>query len=271
MLRYLRALNIIAPVVAVALLGTTACRSGLRPQASAGDPVSVEMRVVGLKDVDRGRNELVYTLSGCGDGKASGTKGADNVVKFQTMNVRKEDRCDLRVQSDKADIGVASWFAEEGLMYEARRIPITSSEGKLTGVAIVQQLYATPPTISGAPPATIWKLMAPVKGPKAFVDLCTCTIGCLPSPQNNVSKLDITTDKSSGLCQFANVIKPELTKIDCSKIMVQCGGEFFVGAYPAGTTTNGSQAKENTLPEIKLQAGVPEELSDTTIEVVVPN
>lgn len=261
-------------LTAAALLLSTvfaSCRTGLRPQTNPGDPVSVDIKVIGMKDTDRSRAELVYTLSGCGAGNTSGTKNADGVVTFQTQNVRKDDRCDLKVLTDKADFNVASWFSDQGLMYDARRIPITSDQGKLTGVAFVQQLYSTPPSNQGIPPSTIWQLGMGIKSPKAFTDLCTCTLGCQPSLANNVSKLEVATDPKIGACSFANVIKADLSRIECRKLIVQCGSDFYVGTWPAGTLVDGSQAKPQLLPDVTIEAGVPEEVSDTTIEVVVPN
>jgi hypothetical protein len=271
MLHFFRASTSVSAIMMTTIIANSGCRSGLRPQASAGDPVSIEMRLVGLKDSDRERSELIYTLSGCGAGSTNGKKSSENLVKFETQNVRKDDRCDLRIQTTKNDTGVANWFAEDGLMYEARRIAITSNEGRLQGVAMVQQLYATPPTITGTPPASIWKLSTSIKAPKALPELCTCSISCQPSLTNNVAKLDLTSDKAIGTCEFANIIRAGLQKIECSKMMVQCGAEFFVGTWPAGTVVDGSQPNNANLPTLMMQAGVPEETSDTTIEVVVPH
>jgi hypothetical protein len=268
-----RAKDLIMLTATVSILSTiaTGCRTGLRPQTNPGDPVSVEIKIIGMKEADRSRTELVYTLAGCGGGNTSGTKDADNKVSFQTQNVRKDDRCDLKVLTDKADIGVASWFSDQGLMYDARRVPITSDQGKLSGVAFVQQLYATPPTIQGLPSSTIWQLGVGVKGPKAFSDICTCSIGCQPSLVNNVSKLDVSADPKVGVCSFANVIKADSNRIECRKLVIQCGADFYVGNWSSGTFIDGSQAKSQLLPDVTVQAGIPEEVSDTTIEVVIPN
>lgn len=260
-------------VTHVALIMSTAfvaCRTGLRPQTNPGDPVGVEIKVVGMKDADLGRSELVYTLSGCGSGNTTGTKSTDNLVMFMTQNIRKDDRCDLKVLTDKADMGVASWFSDPGLLYDARRIPIVSDQGKLAGVAFVQQLYSTPPSIQGIPQATVWQMDVPVKGPKAFSGLCTCSISCQPALANNVSKLDAQQIPSTGVCSFANVTKADASKTVCNKMMVQCGSEFYVGSWPAGVNVDGSVAKPQTVTELTVVAGVPEEVSETSIEVVIP-
>jgi hypothetical protein len=257
----------VAVILAAAL---SSCRTGLRPQTNPGDPVGVEIKVVGMKDADLARSELVYTLSGCGAGNTSGTKGTENLVNFMTQNLRKDDRCDLKVLADKADVGVASWFSDPGLLYDARRIAINSDSGKLSGVAFVQQLYSTPPSIQGVPASTVWQLEVPVTGPKAFSGLCTCSISCQPSLANNVTKLDVQQVPNAGTCSFANVTKADAARTQCGKLMVQCGSEFFVGSWPNGAIFDGNLAKLQTAPALPIVAGVPEEISDTSIEVVIP-
>ena len=253
----------------------TSCRTALRPITNTADPAAIEMRIVGLRESDRARPELVYSLTGCGSSNATGEKNAENLVQFQTVGVRKDDKCDVKVQTGKSDVGVANWFAEEGLMYEARRVSITSTEGKLSGLAIVQQMYQNPPltpqTTTPAPAPSVWKVNASMKAPKAFVGICTCTISCTPSLLNNVAMLDASDDKSSGTCQFANLTEPTLKGTTCTRMTVQCGVDFYVAGLPTGTMLDGSLAQESSLPTLMMAQGVPEATSDATIEVVIPS
>ena len=265
MLKNLRE-TLLPGMLTLATVLTLSCRTTMRPQTETSEPVIVKLRIVGLAETDRSRSDLVYTLTGCGSGNTSGTKDADNMVRFETQGVRKDDRCDIRVLSGKSDIGVANWFAEEGLMYEARRVTIAVSDGTLTGLAVMQRLYAAAPVNGPA----LWKLNAAVKGPKAFIDLCTCSITCAPQTPNNVAKLDIKADTSTGTCEFVNVTGAQLSNTTCSKLSVQCGQDFYIGAWTTGNTVDGSVAKISKLPDIALVNGVPETTSDTTIEVVVP-
>jgi hypothetical protein len=251
-------------------IALAACRTGLRPQAVSGDPVAVDIHVVGMSDADWNRPELVYTLTGCGNENTSGTKTEGKMLNFMTQNVRKDDRCDLQIMGNKNDASVGSWFEADGLMYNARRIIISSDQGKLSGRAFVQQLYAKPSTDPTKPQVTAWQLATTLKGPKAFSGICTCLIGCLPALPNNVAKLEIGTLPTSGSCAFANVIKSDASRIECSKMTVQCGTDFFVGQWPAGSVVDGSATKSQSLPELAMTQGIPEAISDTTIEVVLP-
>jgi hypothetical protein len=245
------------------------CRGSLRTQNSIGDLLSVDIHITNMRDQDQNRPELIYTLSGCGAGSTSGTRGDDSIVKFQTQNIHKDDQCDVKVQSGGASIGTAKWSAEDGLMYEARRVAITSKEGKLSGVAFLQQMYI--PDLGTTPGSVIWKMSAGVIAPKAMVAPCTCKIICDPNIEANVAAADIDASKTKGLCQFSNFAKPELAKISCVKMEVQCGNDFYVGSWPSAIPVDGSSAKAQTLPDLTLQAGTPEQTSDTTIEVVVPH
>lgn len=270
MLRFLESSTMVGMLLSCSIMATTACRSGLRTQANEGDPITVEMKVISLQDADRGRSDLVYTMSGCGSGSTNGVKSGDAIVNFQTQNVRKDDTCDVRINAPKSDDNVANWFSEPGLLYEARRVPIRSEEGKLLGTAKMQQLYSNSPRISDSSQKNLWSLSVGLKAPKALTGLCTCKLYCQPSIPNYVSMLESTTDKTIGICEFTNKIEPQFSKIECSKLEVQCGSEFYVGSWPAGTSVDGSQSANVKLPDLKLEVGVPEETSDATIEVVVP-
>jgi hypothetical protein len=244
------------------------CRTSLRPETSARDLLTVDIQLTNMRDQDQNRPELMYTLSGCGAGSTSGTRGEDNIVQFQTQNLRKGDQCAVKVQSDQASVGPATWSAEDGLMYEARKVTITSTGGKLSGIAFLQQMYI--PTLATTPGSTIWTMNAGVIAPRAMAAPCTCAITCDPGISANVASADIDASKLKALCQFANFAKPELAKLSCLKIQVQCGNDFYVGSWPAAIPVDGSSAKVQTLPDLILQAGTPEQTSDATIEVVVP-
>ena len=247
----------------------SSCRTTLRPETAAADLLTVDILLTQMRDQDQNRAELMYTLSGCGEGTTTGFKGTNNIVQFQTLALRKDDQCDLKIQSGNSSLGPAKWSADEGLMYEARRIKIKSNEGKLSGVAVLQQMYI--PDIGGTPGTAIWKMNAGVIAPKALVPPCTCKIGCDPAIDGNVANMDIDSSATKGLCQFANFAKQDLAKTNCLKMEVQCGADFFVGAWSNPVPVDGSTANVQTLPDLTLQSGIPEQTSDTTIEVIVPH
>ena len=256
-------------LIGVTLVVIMGCRTNLRPETSAGDLLSVDIRLTQMRDQDQSRADLMYTLSGCGAGSTSGSKGIDNIVQFQTQNLHKDDQCDVKIQSGNSSIGPAKWSAEDGLMYEARRVTIASNEGKLSGIAILQQMYV--PDIATTPGSVIWKMSVGVLAPKPMIAPCTCKIACDPAIEANVANMDIDSSKTKGLCQFANFAKPELAKLSCVKMEVQCGSDFYIGSWPSAIPVDGSSAKVQTLPDLTLQSGTPEQTSNTTIEVVVPH
>jgi len=255
--------------VLLPVIVTSACRTALRAGTDA-DAVAVEIRLIGMQDADKLREDLVYTLSQCGSGSANGTKNNDQIVTFMAKGVRKDDRCDVRVTASKIDSTVQDWFDKPGLMYEAQNTQIVSAEGKLKSLAVLQQLYNVPPPPSGPSLPTAWRLFTSMSAPKPLLDLCTCSIGCTPSLGNNVAKLDTTADKKSGTCMFANVIDPNMTRFECTEMIVQCGSDLYKGAWPAGSFVDGKASKDARLPDLKLQPASPEDIINANIDIYVP-
>ena len=256
-----------------ALAVLTGCRTTLKPITDTSEPVPIEMQVIGLRSVDQERAELVYTLSNCGTSNANGIKGNGSLVVFQAQGVKKDDFCDLRVESGKTDIGVANWRDEPGLMYIASRVKIGSSEGKLYGLAFVQQKYVSTPTLPNssapAPSAMVWKLKVEISASSPLSN-CTCAISCIPGLTNNVAMLEPTDASSKGSCSFANLITPESKSTSCKTINVQCGSDFYLGTWQSPKILDGSVAGESTLPVVTLIRGTPDATSDATIEVIIP-
>jgi hypothetical protein len=257
-----------ASIFALSILG---CRTTLKPITNTVDSVNIDMQVVGLRPADQARSELVYTLTACGLGSANGIKNESNVVAFQAQGVKKDDLCDLRVEAGKTDVGVANWNSEPGLMYIAQNVKINSSEGKLSGIAFVQQKYISPPTIPNsetpAPAAMVWKLRVNVASSNPIAN-CTCTIQCSPALMNNVAMLEPGQGKS--YCEFANLVSPESKNTSCRNISVQCGSDFYLGSWSNGASTDGSIAGAVSLPDVSLVKGTPDATSDASIEVVIP-
>jgi hypothetical protein len=259
-------------VLSSVLLLVSNCRTTLKPITDSAEAVPIEMQIIGLRPADQERTELVYTLSRCGLANVNGVKGDGNKVTFQAQGVKKDDQCDVRVETGNTDIGVANWKDEAGLMYIASRVKINSTEGKLYGLAFVQQKYVSPPTIPNtitpAPVAMVWKLKIDLTAPNA-VSNCTCTIKCSPALTNNVAMYE-SESQTSGQCTFANLVNASANTISCTSIMAQCGSEFYLGTWPAGTLADGSNAGEVSLPPINLTRGAPDATSDATIEVIIP-
>lgn len=259
--------------LSVIALAVASCRTTLKPITDTSEAVSIEMQVVGLRPVDQERPELVYTLSRCGVANVNGIKGVGNIVVFQAQGVKKDDQCDVRVETGNADIGVANWKEDAGLMYLASRVKITSSEGKLSGMAFVQQKYVSPPTIPNtltpAPVAMVWKLRVDLIAPSVITN-CTCTVNCSPALVNNVGMYEALDAQNRGQCTFANLLNPAAQATTCKNIMVQCGSEFYLGTWSNNNAVNGSVAGETTLGPINLNRGTPDATSDATIEVVIP-
>jgi hypothetical protein len=260
----------VASVFAISILG---CRTTLKPITNTVDTVNVDMQIVGLRPADQARSELVYTLTACGLGSANGVKNESNVVAFQAQGVKKDDVCDVRVEAGKTDVGVANWNSEPGLMYIAQKVKISSSEGKLSGLAFVQQKYISPPTIPNsetpAPAAMVWKLRVTVASPTPIAN-CTCTIQCSPALMNNVAMLEPGEAVGKGSCEFANLVSPDSKNTSCRNIGVQCGSDFYLGSWASGAPTDGSIAGAVSLPDVSLIKGTPDATSDATIEVVIP-
>lgn len=249
------------------------CRTTLKPITDTSEAVPIEMQVIGLRSVDQERSELVYTMANCGTSNVNGIKGSGSVVVFQAQGVKKDDFCDVRVESGKTDIGVANWREEPGLMYIASRVKIGSSEGKLYGLAFVQQKYVSTPVLPNsttpAPTAMVWKLQVDVTAPTAISN-CTCSIICAPSLTNNVAMLEPAGSDTKGSCSFANLINSEAKAITCKTVNVQCGSNFFLGAWVSPKTLDGSVPADVTLQPLTLTRGTPDATSDATIEVIVP-
>ena len=262
--------SLLLPLILLPIMAASACRTALRAEPDS-NVVSVDVRLVGLADSDKSRTDLVYTLTQCGAGSANGSKNPDQVATFLTKGVRKGDRCDVRVTSSKVDNTVEDWFDEPGLMYEARHALIVSSEGKLKALAVLQQLYTIPPPPSPPSAPTAWRLYAEVRSQKPLLELCTCSIGCTPALFNNVSKLETSGDKKSGVCLFANVVKPDLNRVECLQMIVQCGSDLYKGAWPAGNFIDGSRANDARLSALQLETAVPEDISDANIDIYVPH
>jgi hypothetical protein len=258
--------------MALGMLLVSNCRTTLKPITDTSEAVPIEMQIIGLRPADQERTELVFTLARCGIANVNGVKGDGNKVTFQAQGVKKDDQCDVRVETGNTDIGVANWRAEEGLMYIASSVKINSAEGKLYGLAFVQQKYVSPPTIPNtimpAPVAMVWNLKVDLTTPNA-VSNCTCTIKCSPALINNVAMYE-SAAQNSGQCTFANLTNAAAKTISCTSVMAQCGSEFYLGTWPAGTVVDGSAAKELSLPPISLSRGAPDATSDATIEVVIP-
>jgi len=255
------------------VFASAGCRTTLKPVTSTADTIPIEMRIVGLREQDQARTELLYTLANCGTSNANGLKSDANLVVFQAQGVKKDDQCDVRVETGKTDVGVANWNDTPGLMYVASRVKIGSSEGKLYGVAFVQQKYVSPPTIPNtqtpAPPAMVWKLKVELTPPKALEN-CTCTIHCSPSVMNNVAMFEPISGSAKGACEFANLVTAEAKNTTCKNISVQCGNDFYLASWPAGSSVDGSTAGDYSLPGVTLIHGTPEATSDATIEVIIP-
>lgn len=260
-------------VATVFALSAFGCRTTLKPITNTVDTVNVDMQIIGLRPADQARSELVYTLTACGLGSANGIKEEANLVAFQAQGVKKDDLCDVRVEAGKTDVGVANWNSEPGLMYIAQKVKISSTEGKLSGLAFVQQKYVSPPTIPNsetpAPAAMVWKLRVNVASTNPIGN-CTCTIQCSPSLINNVAMLEPGQAAGKGYCEFANLVNPEAKSTSCRNIGVQCGNDFYLGSWPSGASTDGSFAGAVALPEVSLIKGTPDATSDATIEVVIP-
>jgi hypothetical protein len=256
-------------LLALSAVIASSCRTALRAGTDS-DVVTVEIRVIGLQDSDRLRTDLIYTLSQCGLGSTRGSKNEDQIVTFLAKGVRKDDRCDVRVTTSKVDQPAQDWFDEPGLMYEARKALIVSSEGKLKSLAVLQQLYNTPPPSPTPTNPSAWRLYTMVNAPKPLLDLCTCSIGCSPSLANTVAKLDTAPDKKSGTCMFANVIDPNLNRTECTAMIVQCGTDLYKGRWPAGSVVDGTGAKDARLPDLQLETAAPEDISDASIDIYVP-
>ena len=263
-------LKLIALSLSLALLPN--CRTTLKPINDSDEAVSIEMEVIGLRPVDQERTELVYTLSRCGLANVNGIKGQGNKVTFKAQGVRKDDQCDVRVETGNTDIGVANWKEDVGLMYLASRVKINSSEGKLYGLAFLQQKYVSPPTIPNtitpAPVAMVWKLKTDLTVPNP-VSNCTCTIKCAPALTNNVAMFD-AEGQNLGHCTFANLVSEAAKNTSCTTVMLQCGSEFYVGSWQGNAVVNGSASGEATLPPLSLSRGTPDATSDATIEVIIP-
>jgi hypothetical protein len=265
--------HILLPLVILATTFTQSCRPSLREISQPGEPVTIEIRLANMNPTDKARKELLFTISGCGSAIANGTKMEktnpdESTISYKTQNVIVGDRCDVQVLSNNADPTVSNWFDKAGLMYEAKRVEIKTSGGRLSGTAILQQLYT--PRSKDLPTNTLWKLSSAVKGPKAVDGLCTCSLTSSPALANGIAKLELDADKSSGICHFINLIGPELSSVTFSKLSVQCSNQFFEGQWPSGTTANGSVASESKLPLLSLTDVTAKRNVDTVIEVTVP-
>jgi hypothetical protein len=249
------------------------CRTTLKPISDTSEAIPVEIEMIGLRPADQARPELLYTLSRCGISNVNGIKGDGNVVIFKAQGVKKDDECEVKVESGSADIGVANWKEAAGLMYVASRVKIISSEGKLSGLAFVQQKYVSPPTLPNtltpAPIASVWKLRADL-ATQSPVSNCTCTITCQPALLNNVAMYEPSDDDTRGHCEFANLVNPDAKTTSCKAIMMQCGSDFYLGTYEGSATVDGSAAGQSSLPQVILNRGNPEATSDATIEIVIP-
>jgi len=253
-------------LLTTAILHLSACRTSLRAQTDGGEAVSVTFKLTGMNADDRSRSDLLYSLSGCGTGAASGTPNADQTITFETRGLRKGDQCDVLVKSGSASTSGIEWFGEPGLIYRGLQTPIQSVDGRLKGSAILQQMY----TKAQPPASSLWKITATVKSPAPMTDVCTCLISTDPQIPNNVSKVETQPGGTQGQCVFVNTAAGAHANIECARLVVQCGTVVLRANWPAGTIASAVAGKDHKLPELTLEAGTPEDISDAVIDVYIP-
>lgn len=255
------------------LLITQSCRTPLRTQGEDAGPSTIEVRLSNMTAADRSRAGLQFTISDCGTSTASGTKitpanASATVISFESLSVHVDDRCNVQVLSDNPKSSTENWFDEPGVLYSAKGVKIGRTSGKLTGVAILRQVYAT--KTDQLPASELWKLTATVKAPQPFTTGCTCSIASLPVLGNSIAKLEIGSENTTGSCLFTNLVSPLLESTACSKLTVQCGADIYEGQWPAGTTVDGKQSKDWALHELMLIKVNPNDSVESVIDVALP-